>query len=48
MKFLLDENVLTTQDPQAKVRRLADVLNRHSGHLDRFIAVTDRRIRVRS
>ena len=38
---------LTTQDPQAKIRRLSDVLNRYSGQLDRFIVVTDRRIRVR-
>jgi predicted nuclease of predicted toxin-antitoxin system len=38
---------LTTQDPQAKIRRLSDVLNRYSGQLDHFIVVTDRRIRVR-
>jgi predicted nuclease of predicted toxin-antitoxin system len=38
---------LTTQDPQAKVTRLSDVLARYSTQLDRFIVVTDRRIRIR-
>ncbi len=38
---------LGTQDPQAKLDRLASVLADYSAQLDQFLVVTERRVRVR-
>lgn len=38
---------LRTQDPQAKLDRLADVLADYSAQFDQFLVVTERRVRIR-
>ena len=38
---------LRTQDPQAKLRRLEEVLADYGTRLDQLLIVTDRRVRVR-
>jgi predicted nuclease of predicted toxin-antitoxin system len=38
---------LRTQDPQAKLDHLADVLADYSAQLDQFLVVTERRVRIR-
>ena len=38
---------LRTQDPQAKLDRLAEVLTAYRAQLDQFLVVTERRVRVR-